>query len=970
MATAVKAPKKLIEVALPLDDINVAAAREKSIRHGHPSTLHLWWARRPLAAARAVLFAQMVNDPGGERGWGRYKGQTKEDAQKQREVLFDIIRDLVKWENTNNPEVLERAREAIRTSWRETCDLNKGQPGFDPDKLPAFHDPFAGGGAIPLEAQRLGLEAHASDLNPVAVLINKAMIEIPPKFAGRAPVGPIPPGDKQQKMPQDWPGATGLAEDVRRYGHWMREEAFKRIGHLYPPVEVTAEMAQDPNNPRPDLKPYVGKKLPVIAWIWARTVKSPNPAYSHVDVPLASTFLLSTKAGKEAYVEPVIEGDGYRFTIRVGKPRGAEAAKRGTKLSRGANFQCLMSGSPIESKHIYSEARAGRMGARLMAVVAEGQRGRVYLPPTAEMEQVAAQAEPTWKPETPMPENPRWFSPPLYGLTTYGDLFTSRQLVALTTFSDLVGEARERVRQDALAAGMTDDGKALRNGGTGATAYGESLATILGIGASRLSDAQNSLCQWGPSMDQTQHLFRRQAIPMVWDFSESSAFSGAAGDLITTLRTIARVVDQLGRGGEGASLQADARSQSVCVNKLVSTDPPYYDNIGYADLSDFFYPWLRRSLRSIFPDLFGTLAVPKAEELVATPYRHGSKDKAESFFLDGMTQAMRRLAEQSHPAVPVTIYYAFKQSESKSNVGIASTGWETFLGAVIQAGFGISGTWPMHTERGVRSIGIGTNALASSIILVCRKRDPDAPAVSRKQFLRQLEEELPEALEAMIGGREGATAVAPVDLAQAAIGPGMGVYSRYSAVLEADGAPMPVRTALTIINKAIDEYFSHAESDMDADTRFCVDWFQQHGFKAGPFGQADVLARAKGTSVDGVRDSGAVQSGAGRVRLLAVSEYPAGWDPSTDARVPVWEACHQMARALAESESAAGTLLARMPEQAEPIKQLAYRRYTLCERKGWAEEARTYNGLVTSWPAIVEASYQAGHRGEQIGLDL
>ena len=462
----IKAPKKLIEVALPLDDINVAAAREKSIRHGHPSTLHLWWARRPLAAARAVLFAQLVNDPGGERGW--YAGKTKAQADLERERLFDIIRDLVKWENTNNEDVLERAREAIRESWRETCALNKGKPGFDPDKLPAFHDPFAGGGSIPLEAQRLGLEAHASDLNPVAVLINKAMIEIPPRFAGRPPVHPVESGDGKSGMTQarlfkrEWKGAEGLAEDVRYYGQWMREEAFKRIGHLYPPVEVTAEMVSDPDNPRPDLKPYVGKKLTVIAWIWARTVKSPNPAFSHVDVPLASTFMLSTKPGKETHVEPIIEDHAYRFTVKVGKPRNANMAKSGTKIAR-ANFSCLMTGAPISGDYIKAEGKAKRMGARLIAIVAVGDRGRVYLAPTDEHEETPGHANPTWRPDGEIATRMTGGNCTPYGLTTWGDLFTKRQLVALTTFSDLVGAARERILQDALAAGMPRDGRPLRD---------------------------------------------------------------------------------------------------------------------------------------------------------------------------------------------------------------------------------------------------------------------------------------------------------------------------------------------------------------------------------------------------------------------------------------------------------------------------------------------------------------------------
>jgi len=674
--------RKLIEVSLPLDAINKASAREKSIRHGHPSTLHLWWARRPLAAARAVIFAQMVDDPS---GWPDLF-PTEKAQEKERQRLFQIIEDLVQWENTTNEAVLQRARDAIWESWRRTCAENIDHPRakdlFDRYKLPAFHDPFAGGGSLPLEAQRLGLEAYASDLNPVAVLINKAMIEIPPRFAGRPPVSPEV-RKKTDLLGREWKGAQGLAEDVRYYGQWMRDEAERRIGHLYPNVEVTAEMAKE----RPDLKPYVGRKLTVIAWLWARTVKSPNPAFANVDVPLASTFMLSTKAGKEAYVEPVIEDGGYRFSVKVGKPKDAAAAKSGTKLSRGANFQCLMSGTPIAGDYIKAEGKAGRMGARLMAIVAEGDRGRVYLAPQPEHEDAPRKARPAWKPDVEFFRQALGFRVGSYGMTRWNDLFTDRQLVALTTFSDLVKDAREQVERDAIAAGFLNDGKGLEKDGAGAVSYASAVAAFLALGISRLADAQNSLCQWGPAMDQTQHLFRRQAIPMVWDYAESSVFSSAAGDLVTTLTTISRVLDQLGAAGHGSSFQSDAQTQTVARWKVVSTDPPYYDNVGYADLSDFFYIWLRPSLRPTFPNLFATVAAPKAEELVATPDRHGGKERAEAFFLDGMTQAMHRLAEQAHPAFPVTIYYAFRQSENDAGAGTASTGWETFLAAAIRAGF-------------------------------------------------------------------------------------------------------------------------------------------------------------------------------------------------------------------------------------------------------------------------------------------
>ena len=970
--TAIKCPKKLIEVALPLDDINVAAAREKSIRHGHPSTLHLWWARRPLAAARAVLFAQLVNDPGYQRELGY--GVNKKEAELKREKLFQIIRDLVKWENTNNEEVLNRARAAIWESWQETCHLNRNHPQaaelFNPEKLPAFHDPFAGGGAIPLEAQRLGLESYASDLNPVAVMINKAMIEIPPKFAGQQPVGPKPESTKQTRRSatsdafEDWTGAKGLAEDVRRYGHWMREEAFKRIGHLYPKIKITPEMVAE----RPDLKAYQGDELTVIAWLWARTVKSPNPAFSHVDVPLAASFVLSSKKGKEAWVQPVVEGDEYRFEIRVGTPPAE--AKNGTKAARGANFTCLMSGTPISGPHVKSEGEAGRLGARLMAIVAEGKRGRVYLSPTQEAEAVAKSAQPEWKPETSLPDDPRNFWTIPYGLRTYGDLFTPRQLVALTTFSDLVQEARTKAIADAKAAGLPDDGVGLAQGGAGATAYGEAVAVYLCFGIDKASDYHSSICTWHSSKELIRNTFGRQAIPMTWDYAETNPFSDSAGNISSGFEWSQKVLNLLPASEKSIASQSDAATQTITEGKVVSTDPPYYDNIGYADLSDFFYVWMRRSLRNIYPDLFSTLAVPKAEELVATPYRHGSKENAETFFMDGMTRAIHNLAEQAHPAFPISIYYAFKQSETKEG-STTSTGWVTFLEAVIQAGFSIDGTWPMRTEMANRMIGSGTNALASSIVLVCRKRETNAESISRRDFQRQLREEMPEALETMIGGQTGQTPIAPVDLAQAAIGPGMAIYSKYEAVLNQDGSRMSVYDALVLINRAITDYLTPDSGSFDADTQFCSSWFEQYGWSVGQFGEADTLARAKGTSVDGVNAAGVLESGGGKVRLLKWANYETDWDPTTDTRIPIWEACHQMIRRLNNhGESAAGELLARMPEKGEPIRQLAYHLYTLCERKQWAEEARAYNELIGSWHAIVLASHEVGHAGEQAGLDF
>jgi len=967
--TQVKTPKKLIEVALPLDAINAACMHEKQPGIGaHPRGLHLWWARRPLPACRAVIFSQMVNDPSDTVIGDRRKNETKQKIIFEREKLFNIIRELVKWENTNNEEILNKARAAIKESWIFICKLNQKHPQaaelFNPDKLPAFHDPFAGGGAIPLEAQRLGLESHASDLNPVAVMINKAMIEIPPKFSGQHPVGPLPEGEKDQDLLKNYDGAKGLAEDVRRYGHWMREEAFKRIGHLYPKVKITEEITQG----RPDLKPYEGEELTVIAWLWARTVKSPNPAFSHVDVPLASSFILSSKNGKEAFVYPVVEGEKYRFMVKVGK--FPTDTKNGTKIGRGGNFNCLISDTPIPVKAIREQGKQGTFKQRLMAVVAEGKNGRIYLSPTQEIENIAESARPIWKPETAINHNPRDIRTQLYGLKYYGDLFTPRQLCALTNLSDLVQEARVKVIEDAQEAGMNDDGIGIDDGGKGATAYGDSLAVYLSFIINQVANHGSTICGWNSANSQMRSVFARQAIPMTWDYAESNIFCKSSGSFHNLFQRMIKGFSTLGRGQAGKAFQSNAETQELSAYKVISTDPPYYDNIGYADLSDFFYVWMRRSLKNIYPQLFSTMAVPKSEELVATPYRHGSKEKAEAFFLDGMTRAIHNLAEKGHPAFPVTIYYAFKQSETKEG-STSSAGWETFLDAVIQAEFSIDGTWPMRTELANRMIGSGTNALASSVVLVCKKRLIEAASISRRQFQRELREAMPDALEAMIGGSVGASPIAPVDLAQAAIGPGMAIFSKYQAVLNQDGTQMTVHDALILINRSITEYLNPDSANFDADTLFCDDWFSQYGWGEGQFGEADTLARAKGTSVEGVRDAGVIESGGGKVRLLKWNEYPQDWNPQEDHRIPIWEACHQIIRVLnQQGESAAGSLLAAMPERGEQIRQLAYHLYTLCERKKRAEDARAYNELIGAWNGIVAASHDVGHTGTQAQLSL
>ena len=950
--------RKLIEVALPLDDINRAAAREKSIRHGHPSTLHLWWARRPLAAARAVLFAQLVDDPSSRPGL--FPTKAGQDAERER--LFGILRELVKWENTTNEGLLEEAREEIRVSWRRTCADNADHPRagelFDPVRLPAFHDPFAGGGAIPLEAQRLGLEAHASDLNPVAVLINKAMIEIPPKFAGKAPVNPE--SRKRGLGGKKWKGAAGLAEDVRYYGKWMRDEAEKRIGHLYPKVRVTPEMVAE----RPDLERYAGRELTVIAWLWARTVRSPNPAFADVEVPLVSNFMLFTKKGREAWVEPVVEGRDYRFEVRVGPPPDVEATKRGTKTAgSGSPFRCLVSGVPMQFDYLRSEGRAGRMNARLMAIVAEGDRSRVYLPATKEHEETALAAVPEWRPDSTLPEKALGFRVQQYGMTRWADLFSERQLTALTTLGGLMTEVRTRVRHDITEiAGSADDDRPLREHGGGSAAYADAVSVYLALAASKETAFLVTQARWRAGEGKSAPAFGRQAMPMVWDYAEMNPFAGAGGDFSGVVTGIEKTLRNSPPPISGFGYQAEATELGLGSERVISTDPPYYDNIGYADLSDFFYVWLRHALRPVLPDLFSTLAVPKVEELVATPFRHGGPKKAEAFFLDGMSRVVRRLAERTHPVFPVTIYYAFKQAETSDDAGTASTGWETFLDGVIRMGFSITGTWPMRTENASRLVGMDTNVLASSIVLVCRRRPADAAAARRNEFLHALKKELPPALVDL-----QKAGIAPVDLAQAAIGPGMAVFTRYSGVHHVSGEPLTVREALAHINEVLDETLEEQEGDFDGDTRWAVAWFTQHHFEEGEFGDAETLSKAKNTSVAGLVEAGILRSGGGRVRLLRPEELPEDWDPRKDRRLTVWEMVHHLIRVLDESgEAGAARLLRRIGGKTEEARALAHRLYAICDRQKRAVEARTYNALVGSWAEIARLARE--DRGETQAL--
>lgn len=900
--------KKLIETSLPLEAINAASQHEKSVpRKGHPATMHLYWARRPLVAARAVLFAQLVDDPSSRPE--EFPTIEAQDAERAR--LHALMERLVVWENSNDELLLEQARNEIRKS-------NNG-------KLPAVLDPFAGGGAIPLEAQRLGLEAHASDLNPLAVLINKALIEIPPRFAGRAPIYPGAAGTKT-----GWSQAEGLAEDIRRYGEWMRGEAQRRIGHLYPKAKAEG-----------------GTEHTVIAWIWARTVKSPNPA-NPIEVPLVRSWWLCKKKGKEAWVHAeAIDGE-IHYEVRH-DANGPTVDTDGT-IKHGKGAWSVVDGTPFTYDYIREAGKRGEIGAHLIAVVAEGARGRVYVSPSPEQVRAATIDRIDSGIYADVPTNARWFSTPAYGLTKFSDLFTNRQLMTLTTLSNLVSEARDHALVDALA-GSLPNGSPLESGGADAEAYADAVATYLAFALSKLADWSSSICSWIPQIEGVRDTFARQAIPMVWDYAEINPFSNSVGHFYTHVEWVAAGVAGLPSdmpAGKVDQLNAAARNYDGLV---VSTDPPYYDNIGYSDLSDYFYVWLRRSLGQVHTKTLGTLLTPKSEELVANPYRHNGRSGAERFFIDGFNSVFEKIRAGASLSAPLTVYYAYKQQDTRGT-GTTSTGWHTLLDGLIEAGWEITATWPMRSERGGRMISVGTNALASSIVLACRPRPEDAPTTTRRAFVAALKSELPEALRTLMQG-----AIAPVDLAQAAIGPGIAVFSRYSRVREADGSDMSVKDALVLVNSTLDEVIGDQESDFDSDTRFAIKWYRQYGWAQENSGIADQLARSSDTSIGALERGGIFEAKGGRARLLAPSALEGEWDAAADDRVSVWEATIRLAAVMAKhgADKVAELLPAVQARiNLDAVKELGFLLFHEAEKKKDSKDAGLFNGLVGAWGDLNE----------------
>ena len=889
--------KKLIEVSIPLKEINEASAKEKSLRHGNPSTLHLWWSRKPLATTRAVLWASLVDDP-------------EDDAK--RDELHNILKQLVQWENTNNPELLAQARAAL------------------PDSLPEFLDPFAGGGSIPLEAQRLGLSAHAHDLNPVAVMLNKAMIEIPPKFSGRHSVHP----DRQGKLDDSLitpHAASGLADDVKHYGKLLKQKALAQIGHMYPKIQT------------PD------GEATVIAWLWARTVKCPNPSCK-CHMPLVSSFMLSAKKGRQAWVVPHITKHALNDCGSMGNPKSSDSPANITytvetsgtppkspKTGRGT-FICSACGTPVKNEYLHEEFSAHRDGRVMLAVVAESKNGRLYLSAPPEHVKAADVPRPEDFPDAEMNQDcTDLISGRDYGFTNWHQLFTNRQLTMLTAFSDLLPEVQEEVRRDALRAGWTEED---------AKGYAEAVRVYLAFAVDKLTIFHSAFCPWNTVGEKIENCFGRQAIPMIWDYAEGNPFSDSSGCFSHMLGWIVEVLENLPAAPQGQALQHDAQELDSSVkNMIVSTDPPYYDNIGYADLSDYFYIWMRRNLREVYPELFRRVLVPKSEELIATPYRHDdSPAKAREFFESGMLNALKNIYAYATDEYPVTIYYAYKQKESKDSEG-TSAGWETMLNAVIAAGFQVTATWPIRTERPT-ALKAETNSLGSSVVLVCRKRPENAPETSRTDFERELRKELKPALEGFVREK-----MSPVDIPQSAIGPGMAVYSKYSVILDTNGVKMGVREALGEVNRAVDEILLGG-LDMDAESSFCVDMYRAGGFDFVRADDAIKLGTARGVSIDGAVRRGVIRKVGSDVHLVDREDLSGGEESS------VWVLVQRMAHAMTTGGVAGCANVAGKVGTgfAEKARELAYYLYTVADGRGWTKEAFAYNSLITDWDKIIAES--------------
>jgi putative DNA methylase len=883
-------------------------------RHRAVSRLHLWWSQKPDAACRAVLFASLVDDPG-------EGGVDGEDAPG-RAALCDLVARL----SAGEPGALREARRRLALA--------------HPDGLPTVCDPFCGGGSIAAEARRLGLPVWASDLNPVAVLSTAALIDFPARFAA-APA--LHPADTRGRRAAAGRGAgaavpLGLAADVLFYGRRVRDAAEDRLASLYPAAPGGE---------------------PVIAWLWCRTARCPNPACG-AEMPLVSSFLLCRRPGRSAWIAPRSDHRGGGVRFEIGPDCGSEAPPAGTCGRTGA--ACLTCGQVAPLHAVRREGRSRGLGTRLLAIVAAAPRGRRYLPPEPQHDRTARSARPAWSPATELAPRALGVSVAQYGLRRHSDLFTPRQLVALTTFSDLVREARGWVLADARRAGRPDDGVPLRSGGHGAPAYADAVATYLALALDRAAARWCTLARWQRSRENIEHPFASPGLQMAWDFAEANPFSPAAGSWMDAVEAVADALNRAPRDGPApVCRQMDAsRPEGLPEDLLVCTDPPYFANLPYADTSDLYYVWLRRTVGDLFPDLCRTVLTPKAAELVADPHRHGGGEAARRRFLEGMEEALRQVRRRGRPDLPLVLFYALRQSRPAAAEGggaRAAVGWAAMLDSLLGAGFQITGTWPLRTEHAGRRRSLGSNTLGSSIVLVCRRRGDDAPEATLGEVARQLRRELPRAV-----GQLAAAGLAPVDLAQAAIGPGMAVFSRYARVLAADGTAVPASAALQLINREMDACLAAGDADLDPASRFCLAWFEQFGFSPRPYADADVLLRAKDTAMEDLMRLGVVVGCDGTVRLRRRGEPAPGGTPAAAARDCVWTALQLLLETAEEGGAAAARDLLRNlgSRRSGSLRGLIYRVAGIAERRGLAAEAHALAAVATCWSGAGAAAADDG----------
>lgn len=852
----------LIEVALPLERVSRAAVREHQ-RAGSP--LHLWWSRKPAAACRAVLLASLLPDPGDAAGRAR---------------LLDLVAAVA--EAGPGAPALAEARALLRAG----------------DPPPVVLDPFCGTGAIPAEAQRLGLAAVAADLNPVAVLAARALLQVPDRFAGR---------------PACHPGAAaagggrleGLVADVRAYAADVGAAAHAAIGEAYPPDAA-------------------GR--PVVAWIWARTAPCPNPACG-LPMPLLHAFTLAAPPARPAWLLPGA-GDG---PWRVGGP-GDPSPPPGTVTRTAA--RCLHCGTLHPLRAIRERARDGGLGQRLVCLVVRTGRGKAYAEADAVQAQRAAQVRAPGGPDTDLPEAALGFGTANYGLRRHRDLWTPRQLLALGTFSEQVRAIRARASADARRAGWPD-GEPLRAGGRGALAYGEAVSLYLALALDRAAARWCTFARWHRTRENVEHPFATPGLPMPWDFAEANPFAETAGGWGAAVEAVARALAAAPAAEADVPpaecVQADAASPAPGRGgMLVCTDPPYFDKVPFADTADLFYVWLRPTIGDVYPDLFRTVLTPKAEELVADPHRFGGAEAARARFRERMTASFTTLRAAAGPH-PLCVFYAFQE---RSGAAGTAVGWEVVLESMVAAGLQVTGTWPLRTEHAQRLRTKASNTLASTIVLVCRPRPADAHRIPRREFAALLRRELPGALAALAEG-----GVSPADLAQAAIGPGMAVFTRFSAVLDGEGT-LGVGEALRLIADSVEAHLDKATADLDPLTRLCLAWADLHGFAPGPFGEAEVLARAKDARLEDAAAEGIAAVQGGQVRLL-----PAG-DLAAPRRAPAsaWAALH---RRMA-GDGAPGPAAA--PWAAAPLRALAHGLYAIFDRRGEGARAAAYDAAAEALP--------------------